>query len=192
MANWDEKMEAAEKIREVIDEESNPMEIYCNLKRIIEIEQGLGMFHGSVNKEDTLEDHYNIDDVEVNVSKGSKANEKIDRYLDELLETIEKVGDRYVDVMEDWIECVKSEEYIQNEKEKIYELIEDKKNRELAVGEEMKKYKRKLPKMWAIYKLIKEDRDGDADGEDMHRLDEYLSEMMNTINERYDYDSFFR
>ncbi len=192
MANWDEKIEAAEKIRDVIDDKNDLLDVYLTLEKVIKLEGGLGMFHCSVNTEDTLEDHYNIDNVEVNVSKGSKTNEKIDKYLDELSETKKKVGERYVDLMEDCLESLKKKEYTQKEKEKIYELIEEGKSKELIVSEKMKKYKKKVPKMLAVYELIKEDRGEDVDDGDMHKLDEYLSEIMNTINERYDYDSFFR
>lgn len=192
MANWNEKINAAQELREVIDEKDNLMDVYLTLKNVIETKTGLSNFCKVMNDESALENHFDIEDVKAKTSSETSNEMKAKEYIVKLSKTAEEVGEHYLSLMDEWLETVEEEGHNQKNYKDIQKALDMDGNEEFTVMEKVIKYKKKLPKMWTTYEMLKEEKGEEVDGDDLHKLDEDLDEVLNFLNdEKYDSDKAY-
>ncbi len=180
MANWDEKIEAAKKAEEVIDEKERLMDVYLILEKLHETTSQISMATSVMNDKERLEGMYNIEEVEVQVSESSEGAEKAGECIEQLEKSVEKVGDRYVELFEKRLFYLV--ENYEESAEKTKEVVRKDNVNEFSLMQEMIETMEKLPEMWKIYKSHKDRRDEDVKYE-QEELVERLNGIMNTFND---------
>ncbi len=81
---WDEKIEAAKRAREVIDEKERLMDVYIVLEKLHETTSKISIANSIMNDKERLEGMYNIEEVEVRVSESSKGAEKEEKCIEQM------------------------------------------------------------------------------------------------------------
>lgn len=202
MENWDKKINAAKELKRIIEEKDSVMNVYLTLKNILKEEMKLSNPKNIMTKEEAVGDYLRnsltdketdegsieiekiIEETNINTpEKGSEKIEKMENCIEEYSETTKKVGERYTELMDGWIEAVKEEEHNEKNRKSVMKALEGEDQEEFRVMKEVMKYKKKLPKMWMAYEILKEQEDKEVDRDDLYRLDENLDEILNFLND---------
>ena len=175
-----EKIEAAKKIREIIDEKEGLMDVYIVLGKLHETTSKISIATSIINDKERLEGMYNIEEVEARVSESSKGTEKAEECIEQLEKSVKKVGDRYVELFENRLFSI-IENYEEN-LEKTKEVVRKDNINEFGFMTDMINTMKKLPDMWKIYKSHKDRRDEDIEYE-QEELEGAMNGIMNTFND---------
>ncbi len=208
MGNWRKKIEAARKLRDIIDEKDDNMDVYLTLKRILEGKRKLSDPMGLMTDEEELinflENSWKSDSVQINSSIVEELIGEVEvstseedsgglrmalEFTEELSKTAEKIGQRYVELTEEWVEAAEREGHSEENYEAVMEAIEMDGEEEFEVMNKIIKYKKNLPKMWAVYEILKNEMDEEVDPDGLYMLDEDLDEILNFLNDEI-YDTW--
>ncbi len=208
MGNWRKKIEAARKLRDIIDEKDDNMDVYLTLKRILEGKRKLSDPMGLMTDEEELinflENSWKSDSVQINSSIVEELIGEVEvstseedsgglrmalEFTEELSKTAEKIGQRYVELTEEWVEAAEREGHSEENYEAVMEAIEMDGEEEFEVMNKIIKYKKNLPKMWAVYEILKNEIGEEVDPDGLYMLDEDLDEILNFLNDEI-YDTW--
>ena len=202
MANWQEKIKATKRIGEIVEKKDCTFEIFGILKRIQEIDVTVCVIEALYNGNEILEEklgeleneilekHEDLNGalglnsrIEIkNNNQYSKreAYENFLEYSESLKGLIYKIEDKFVQRMEDWSKNLGSKDL------KIKEKIAAKELLELGLCQDtietLLVYKGMIPEMFKLYeaKMCEKNKEPSVD---LERLDAYMCDVINEINE---------
>lgn len=175
------------RIKEVITEKENLLDVYNTLKEIERTKQGLDNFTSLVgNKRKIEDDLFKMGGVEAKINEKNTGHKKACEYTDALEEASKTVKNKFINLMDEWIENVQKE----NHSEKNFEVVDEsiERDKEFEVMEKAKRYKKKLTKLWSTYEIIKDRKNEEKIGS-VEMLDQDLDEILNKLNDEIYNDS---
>ncbi len=202
MANWQEKIKATERIWEIVEKKDCAFEIFGILKKIQEIDVKVCVIEALYNGDEILEEKLGELQNEIlekyeNLNDSLELNDKIEikngdqyskreayenflEYSENLKDLIYKIENKFVHRMEDWSKNLESKDL------KIKEKIAAKELLKLGLCQDaietLLVYKGMIPEMFKLYEAKMYEMNKEPSAE-MKRLDAYLCDVINEINE---------